>query len=173
MPFFREGDRAEISRRRVQPPATVKQSRSIRAPERSDPGKGSRRAVEGLGPTACRKAHFVQPLDLRRTEQRFGRGVVPDVAAGVSAAAIERSGRSALRRTRPDRAMAREKGGSRRDARATYAAAFFKMSRAVRGLAGPAFGRAIALCAAPAALPVSARNPAAACLPPVIRRRIR
>jgi hypothetical protein len=58
--------------------------------------------------------------------------------------------------------MARDRGGSRRDARAPYAAAFFKMSRAVRGLAGSAFGRAIALCSTPAALPVSARNPAAA-----------
>ena len=30
--------------------------------------------------TACRKVHSVQPLDLQRTEERFGHGVVPAVA---------------------------------------------------------------------------------------------
>ena len=30
--------------------------------------------------TACRKVHSVQPLDLQRTKERFGHGVVPGVA---------------------------------------------------------------------------------------------
>jgi hypothetical protein len=57
--------------------------------------------------------------------------------------------------------LARARGVSRRDSLAKYAAAFFsffKLSRAIRGLASSAFRRAISICAALTALPVSSRN---------------
>jgi hypothetical protein len=49
-----------------------------------------------VGPTTCRKAHFVWPRDLQRTEQRCGRGVVPAVALSAHRAS-HAEGREVLR----------------------------------------------------------------------------
>ena len=50
---------------------------------------------------ACRRVHSVQPLDLQRTEERFGHGVVPAVALSAHRALQELDRPWAVYGTRP------------------------------------------------------------------------
>src|SRR3984893_6631921 len=74
-----------------------------------------------------RKGHGADPAGLRWTRSSPLPRALLAIAAGADLAhlTLPRNG-GALRRTRPDRAMARDRGGSRRDTLAKYAVAFFR-----------------------------------------------